>query len=70
MRYMLSTVALAAIGLGTVGTAAISGQDRSPVRTIKDGVLDAITLYVDRPPASAQSRSPSVTGRLGSAAAH
>jgi len=55
MRYVLSAVALAVIGLGAFGTAAVSGQDRSPVRTIKDGVLDGITLYVDKPPASAHA---------------
>jgi uncharacterized protein DUF4410 len=52
MRYVLAAFAFAAVGLGTSGTAAVSAQDRSPILTVKGGVLDDIKLYVDRPPAS------------------
>jgi hypothetical protein len=50
--YFLSALALAAIWLGAPGTAAVPGQDRSPIRTVKDGALDEIKLYVDKLPTS------------------
>jgi hypothetical protein len=50
--YVLSTLALAAIWLGAPGTAAVLEQDRSPIRTVKDGALDEIKLYVDKLPTS------------------
>jgi hypothetical protein len=49
--FLLAFV-LAAVGLGTSGTAAVPAQDRSPIRTVKGGVLDDIKLYVDKLPAS------------------
>lgn len=43
---------LNAIAVFVVGGLAVSAlaQDRAPVRTIKEGILDEIRLYVDRPP--------------------
>lgn len=55
MRNLLPALVLAAVGLGIPGMAAVPAGDSSPVRTIKGGVLDGITLYVDKPPASAQA---------------
>jgi hypothetical protein len=45
-RYL---TALAAILVAALGVSLVA-QDRAPVRTIKDGVLDEIRLFADRPP--------------------
>ncbi|HTK28636.1 MAG TPA: DUF4410 domain-containing protein [Vicinamibacterales bacterium] len=44
--------ALAVVAVGAVQGGVVSGQDQKPLQSIKEGILDQITLYVDKPPAS------------------
>ena len=51
MRHILAALAVS-VGIGALGTARPLAQDPSPVRTLKDGMLDEIKLYVDKLPPS------------------
>jgi hypothetical protein len=53
MRYFVVVVAVALVSLAESHLQPLLAQERSPVRTIKGGILDEIKLYVDQfPPAT------------------
>jgi len=46
----MGVLALALLGAGTLQTVQVVAQEKTPVQTVKGGVLDEIRLYVDKLP--------------------
>jgi hypothetical protein len=50
MRYFMGVLAITMVGVGSLQIGRLVAQEKTPVQTVKDGVLDEIRLYVDKLP--------------------
>jgi Domain of unknown function (DUF4410) len=51
MRYILAALAVT-VGVTSFTTTHVRAQDPSPIRTLKDGILDEVKLYAEKLPAA------------------